>query len=178
MRYVKSTQGYGGPSVMVQADARKQVVVRRAALPVEWGVKGTELMDALKKGAEKFIRAMELQGLTLIPLAEGNPQVVTTEDGTPLPTYSMTFDLMKAQPDKLVDDAAGAAASDPTLLIPQNLEMSRGFVDYQIVGVFLAPEVSVEILKRREDIIAAEKAAKNPRTWGGGKTTPNRPSLA
>lgn len=177
MRYVRSSQLGSGPLIMKQSDAKKSVVIRRAGIPVEYGVKGQELMRILRKGAEQFIRAMELQGLELIPLPEGNPQCVTNADGTPRATYSITHDLMKAQPDELIDQTIGGPASAPTLKVPMSLEDSKGTVDYQLIGAFLAPEVAVEVLKRREDILAAEKAAKNARTWGGGRSTPNVPSI-
>lgn len=173
MRYVAASKGVGGPLVAVQQDLPKMVVTREAALPVEYGVKGRELMEKLKKGARDFIRAMELQGLELIPLPDGNPQVVTFEDGTPYGTYSISRDLMKAAPDELLD---ANAAGVETWKQPMSLEDSYGLVDYRIVGVFWAPQVSIEIAKTREALLREEKAKRNPRTWGFGKTTPDRPS--
>jgi hypothetical protein len=179
MKYVAASKGphSEGPLIAMQQDVEKMVVTREAALPVEYGVKGKELMDALKKGARLFIRAMELQGLDLIPLPDGNPQVVTNADGTPYGTYSITRDLGRAAPDELIDAQTNGEGRE-TLKQPMSLNDSYGMVDYRIVGVFWAPKVSVEIAVRRDKILAAEKAAKNPTTWGYGKATPDKPSIS
>jgi hypothetical protein len=160
---------------MTQQDVERAVVSREAAFPVEYGVKGKELQRLLGEAARKFIRAMELQGLELIPLPDGNPLIVTDEQDRALPTYSATFDLMKTAPDEAVDAATGGQGA-ATLSQPMSLEDSRGFVDYRLVGVFWAPKVAVEIAKTRESILRAEREAKNPRTWGYGKTVPDKPS--
>lgn len=177
MRYVRASRGYDGPLIAVQADLERNIVKREAALPLEYGVKGRELMAALRKGAEKFIRAMELQGLELIPLSEGNPQVVTLRDGRPMPTFSMTHDLTKTAPDELID-AKTAGGGVPTWKIPTSLEMSQGTVDYRILGVFWAPQAAIEVARTRQSILDRERAEKNPTVWGGGSSTPNRPSIA
>lgn len=173
MRYVAASKSVGGPLVAVQQDLPKMVVTREAAMPIEYGVKGKELMEKLRKGAQDFIKAMEMQGLELIPLPDGNPQVVTNADGTPYGTYSISRDLERMAPDELLD-AAGAGVE--TWKQPMSLDDSYGLVDYRIVGVFWAPQVTVEIAKTRERLRAEERAAKNPRTWGYGKTVPDRPS--
>lgn len=175
MKYVAASKSVGGPLIAVQQDLPKMIVTREAALPVEYGVKGRELMDKLRKGAEAFIHAMELQGLELIPLPDGNPQVVTNSEGVPYGTYSVSRDLMRAAPDELLD-SNGVGAE--TWKQPMSLDDSYGLVDYRIVGVFWAPQVTVEIAKTRDKLLAEERAAKNPRTWGYGKTTPDRPSQA
>jgi|FLYL01.1.fsa_nt_gi hypothetical protein len=174
MRYIASSKGPGGPLIAVQQDLPKMIVAREAAFPVEYGVRGSELRKKLIEATEKFIHAMELQGLTLIPLPDGNPKVVTYEDGRPYATYSITHDLTKQQPDELLDLQGKGV---PTLKQPMSLEDSRGYVDYRIVGVFWAPQVTIEILKKREQIIEEERAARHPRTWGFGRTTPNTPSV-
>ena len=172
MRYIKSSQQGRGPLIAVQADLPKMVVTREAAMPVEYGVKGSELLRELRNGIVKFINAMELQGLTLIPLPEGNPLCVTNLDDTPHPTFSMTKDLDRTPPDEYVDAKTGGKGPD-TLKVPTNLDMSEGMVDYRFIGVFWAPQVSMEIATTREEIHAKEKANKNPQTWGAGKSTPN-----
>lgn len=159
----------------VAADLPNMIVTRNAAMPLEYGVKGEELLRELKKGMEKFIRAMELQGLTLIPLAEGNPLVVTHKDGRPYATYSVSKDLEKGQPDELLD-ARSTGQGVSTHRQPTNLDMSHGLVDYRFVGVFWAPKVSMEIAVSRDKLLAQEKASRNPRQWGAGKSTPTRPS--
>lgn len=177
MRYVQASKGGQGPMIAMQQDLPKMVVPKEAAFPVEYGVKGPELLRMLRGATEKFIHAMELQGLTLIPLPEGNPLVVTNADGTPRATFSMTHDLDKTQPDELLDAKTGGSGPD-TMRVPSSLEDSRGMVDYRIVGVFWAPQVSIEIAKTREQIRDEEKQARNPTTWGSGKTVPNEPSIA
>ena len=172
MRYIKSSQQGRGPLIAVQADLPKMVVTREAAMPVEYGVKGRELMRMLRDGCMKFIKAMELQGLTLIPLPEGNPMCVTNLDDSPRPTFSMTKDLDRVAPDEYVDAKTGGKGP-PTLKVPTSLDMSDGYVDYRFVGVFWAPQVSVEIATTREAIHSREQASKNPQTWGAGKSTPN-----
>ena len=172
MRYMKSSRNGAGPRIAVQADLPKMIVTREAAMPVEYGVNGRELMRELRHGCEKFIKAMELQGLTLIPLPEGNPMCVTNVDDTPRPTFSMTKDLEKTAPDEYIDAKTGGAGPN-TLRVPSSLEMSDGMVDYRFVGVFWAPQVSVEIAKTIDQIHAEEKANTNPKVWGAGKSTPS-----
>lgn len=176
MRYVKSSLDGKGPLVAMARDLPNMVVERKAKMPVEYGIKGEELMRVLRDGCRKFIRAMELQGLTLIPLPGGNPLCLTYADGRPYGTYSVTHQLMQEQPDELIDQKTEGAGPS-TLKMPNSLEDSQGFVDYGFVGVFWAPRVSMEIAVERDKLLAQERAARNPRTWGGGKTTPNRPSL-
>jgi len=179
MKYVAASKGPGssGPLIALQQDIEHMVVSREAAFPVEYGVKGPELQRLLGDAARKFIRAMELQGLTLIPLPGGNPLIVTDEQDRALPTYSATHDLMKSAPDE-AEDARTGGGGPTTLNQPMSLEDSQGFVDYRLVGVFWAPKVSIEIAKTRERLLAEERAAKNPRTWGYGKTVPDRTSSA
>lgn len=181
MRYVKQSLNGGGPLIAMSRDLPKMIVERKAKMPVEYGVKGQELMRVLREGCRKFIRAMELQGLTLIPLPQGNPLCLTYADGRPYGTYSVTEQLMQQQPDELLDntpDSDGEWGRGPsTLRMPTSLEDSKGWVDYGFVGVFWAPQVSLEIAVEREKLLAEERAAKNPRTWGGGRSTPNRPSI-
>jgi hypothetical protein len=177
VRYVKATQSGSGPRVAMQEDLPKMIVPREAAFPVEYGVTGRELRAKLTWAIEQFVRAMELQGLTLVPLPTGNPLVVTEEDGTPYGTYSITKDLMKAAPDEMIDHETDGRGPE-TLKQPRSLEDSEGFIDYRIVGVFWAPQVSVEIAVDRARILEGERQAKNPRTWRPGSTTPDTPSLA
>lgn len=175
MRYVASSRNGRGPLLAMASDLPNMIVTRNAAMPLEYGVKGEELMRELKKGMEKFIRAMELQGLTLIPLPEGNPLVVTHKDGRPYATYSVTKDLARSQPDELIDHQTEGAGPS-TFRQPRSLEDSHGLVDYRFVGVFWAPQVSMEIAVERDRLLAGEKAAKNPRQWGAGQSTPTRSS--
>ncbi len=177
MRYIKASQTGEGPLMASQADLPMMVVSREAAMPVEYGVTGSELIKKLRDGASKFIKAMGLQGLTLIPLPTGNPLCVTNEDGTPRPTFSMTQDLEKTAPDEMLDAKTGGAGPN-TLRIPSSLEDSLGMVDYRFVGVFWAPQVSVEIAKPLEQIHAEEKMGKNPSQWGAGESVPTKPSIA
>ena len=177
MRYVKSSKEGQGPLIASQVDLPKMVVTKEAAMPVEYGVNGRELMRLLRRGVEKFIKAMELQGLTLIPLPEGNPLCVTNEDDTPHATFSMTKDLEKNAPDEYTDVKTGGQGPE-TLKVPSSLEMSDGMVDYRFIGVFWAPQVSMEIAKSIDLIHAEEKMANHPNVWGAGKTTPTVPSIA
>lgn len=177
LRYVTSSKNSPGPLVAIQADLPKMIVTREAAFPVEYGVKGRELMDKLRWACIEFVRAMELQGLTVIALPDGNPLVVTDERGVPYGTYSITKDLEKSQPDELIDAETGGLSA-PTMKQPQSLDDSYGLVDYRIVGVFWAPQISVEIAKRRSQILDDEQAAKNPTTYGSGQSTPRKPSIA
>jgi len=177
MKYIAASKGPGssGPLIATQQDVEKMVVSREAAFPVEYGVKGKELRDLLAANARKFIHAMELQGLELIPLPDGNPLIVTDEQDRAIPTYSMTRDLMKSAPDEASDIASDGQGA-PTLNQPMSLDDSYGLVDYRLVGVFWAPKVAIEIAKSRDRILAEEKAARNPTTWRFGKTTPDKPS--
>ena len=177
MRYIRSSKEGVGPLIATQADLPKMMVTREAAMPVEYGVTGRELMTKLRRGCEKFIKAMELQGLTLIPLPEGNPLCVTNVDDTPRATFSMTKDLEKTAPDEYVDMKTGGQGPE-TLKVPSSLDMSEGMVDYRFLGVFWAPQVSMEIAKSLDRIHAEEKMAQHPNVWGAGKTTPNVPSIA
>ena len=91
--------------------------------------------------------------------------------------YSISKDLEKPAPDELLDWQTDGHGPE-TLKQPTNLDMSQGLVDYRIVGVFWAPEVSIEIAVDRARILEGEKQAKNPRTWGYGKSLPDTPSIA
>lgn len=175
VRYVQASKQGNGPLIAKQEDVEWMVVSREAAFPVEYGVKGAELRAKLKWAIEKFIRAMELQGLTLIPLPDGNPLVVTDKEGKPMGYYSISKDLEKPAPDELLDHMTEGRGPE-TLKQPTNLDMSGGLVDYRIVGVFWAPQVSMEIAVERQKLLDAEKQSRNPRTWGYGKATPDRPS--
>lgn len=177
MRYVASTRGGRGPLVAMQQDLDKQIVKRNAAMPVEYGIKDGELQTVLKVGMEKFIRAMELQGLTVIPLPQGNPVVVKDAKGRYYGTYSVTESLMAAPPDALIDEKTGGAGPS-TQKEPRSLEDANGWIDYHFIGVFWAPQVSIEIAVARDKLLAQERAAKNPRQWGAGTATPTRPSFA
>ena len=177
MRYMKSSQSGTGPLIARQEELGSMVVTREAALPVEFGVTGRELMTTLRRGCEKFIKAMELQGLTLIPLPEGNPLCVTNMDDTPHATFSITKDLEKNSPDEYKDHETGGQGPE-TLKNPNSLDMSDGMVDYRFVAVFWAPKVSIEIAKSLDRIHAEEKLAMHPNVWGAGKTTPTKPSIA
>lgn len=179
MKYVAASKGPGssGPLIATQQDVEKMIVKREAAFPVEYGIKGKELRELLAKNARLFIRAMELQGLELIPLPGGNPLIVTDEEDRALPTYSVTRDLMRSAPDEATDARTGGQGPT-TMNQPMSLDDSYGLVDYRLVGVFWAPKVAIEIAKTRNKLLAEERAAKNPRTWGYGKSVPDRPSLA
>ncbi len=177
MRYVASSQRGRGPLIAMQADLPKMIVERKAGMPVEYGVKGAELMRVLRNGCTRFVHAMEMQGLTLIPLPGGNPLCVTHEDGTPYGTFSVTKSLLQRMPDEL-EDYATEGKGPTTQKEPRSLEDSEGWVDYRFVGVFWAPRVSLEIAVARDKLLAKESAAKNPTVWGGGSATPNRPSIA
>ncbi|MGH8325034.1 MAG: hypothetical protein ACRETD_14755, partial [Steroidobacteraceae bacterium] len=64
MRYVAASKHGRGPLIAAAANVPNMVVAKEAALPLEYGVHGTELDRALAHGCEIFIRDMELQGLT------------------------------------------------------------------------------------------------------------------
>ena len=168
MRYVSNSRRGTGPLVAVAQDLPKMIVTRKAALPLEYGVRGRELQDALRAGMQKFIRGMELQGLTVIPLAEGNPRVVISDGDPDKPygTYSVTNDLDRAAPDELIDHATGGGGAS-TFREPRSLEDSGGMVDYHFIGVFWAPQVSIEIAIDRAKLIAQDKASRNPTHFAG-----------
>ncbi len=177
LRYVRSSQRGRGPLIATQQDLPNMIVTKKASMPLEYGVKGDELKRMLRAGMERFIRAMELQGLTLIPLPQGNPMCVVHEDGTPVASFSVSKSLEQALPDQLVDyETEGKGPA--TQRSPGSLSDSYGLVDYKFVGVFWAPQVSIEIAVERDKLLANERAAKNPTKWGGGSSTPNRPSIA
>lgn len=182
IRYTQSSRSGSGPLIAKAEDLPKMIVAREAAFSVEYGVQGKELLVKMFQAADQFIRAMELQGLTLVNFPPGsqyppNPSIVTDEGGVPIATYSMVHDFEKAQPDERLDIQT-SGAGPATFNQPRTLEDSKGFVDYRIIGVFWAPQVSIEIAKERRQIIDDEKQSRNPTTWGGGSATPNTPSIA
>jgi hypothetical protein len=150
---------------------------------VEYGVHGRELVQILRENVEKFIHDMELQGLTLInPLRDpatgkliGNPQVVTDERGNLLPTYSHRVTLEKGLTVDEEQDLKSGGPVTPSQKAPTNLEESQGWVDYRIVGVFWAPQVSVEILTSYEEQAEKERLEREPLIWGPGDIAPRRP---
>lgn len=177
LKYVAASQHGTGPLLAVEQDLEYMIVERTAGMPLEYGIRGSELMTKLRDGCRKFIRAMELQGLTLIPLPGGNPLCVTHKDGRPYGTFSVSKSLLERMPDELEDNKTGGSGPS-TQREPRSLEDSDGFVDYRFVGVFWAPQVSIEIAVERDKLLDKERAAKNPTRWGGGSSTPNRPSIA
>lgn len=61
-----------------------------------------------------------------------------------------------------IDWEAAARGDTEAKDIPTNLEMSRGLVDYRIVGVFWSPERTIEVLTTVEDIRERERMKRNP----------------
>lgn len=143
----------------VQEDPKYGVTHKTGTISFDHELQGRLLEIELQKAGEKFIRDMELRGLTLYngPLGPGqsNPTWVAKPDGEKAAFYAIDW----------TGERAPTAPQDGKAL-PHNREMSledsEGMVEYRIVGIFWAPSVSYEYLTSRTDIVAKEKEKRNP----------------
>ena len=136
------------------------VVTKVGSITREYGVGGRELEKDLRDAQETFVRVMETRGMRLYTQPGlHNPVWTTNEDGSPMAVYAMDWEG-KRKP-KLGPDGEPLPHDRET-----SLEDSEGEVEYRIVGVFWAPRMRIEILKGKDDILAEERAKRNPKQFG------------
>src|SRR3972149_11801866 len=110
--------------IRVTEDPQYDLIHKVGSIDLEYGVHGRELELELRKAQEQFIRAMELQGLTLMHGLQGNPRWVVNEDGSPQATYAI--DWFGERPRKMM-----TVSGEVTLPTKRetSLEESRGRVE-------------------------------------------------
>lgn len=141
---------------------RYDLITKVGSITLEYGVRGPELERELRVAQEKFIRAMELRGLTLFRSSGlANPKWTTNEDGSMTAWYAIDWEG-KRKP-RLHTDGTPLPRKRET-----SLEESEGEVEYRIVGVFWGPTTSMEILKEKQEIKDEEREAKHPTQFGYG----------
>lgn len=140
----------------VEEDTTYGLTHKTGTISFDHEVRGRTLELELLHAGEKFIRDMELRGLTLYngPLSPGqsNPMWVESPDGEYAAYYAIDWEGKRGPKDKenMPHDRE------------MSLEDSEGEVEYRIVGIFWAPETSYEMLTSREDRLAKEKQERNP----------------
>lgn len=129
------------------------------SIDVDADMEGRTLEIELEKALEKFVRAQELRGYTLIAMPGGikNPQWATHPDGTPKAWYA-----------RRGIDKQNAEGQLEYSKREESLEESEGIVEYRCFGFFIAPMTLMQIKKHEDEIYAEERAARNPVVFGPG----------
>lgn len=151
----------------IAAEPEYDLLSKVGSIDFEYGVRGRELELALGKAQDDFVRAMEMQGLTLFKKAGfPNPVWITNEDGEFTAFYAI---------DWLGERVPKETRAGGTFEMPHKREMSledsHGMVEYRIVGVFWGPKTSIEILKDKKTMEREERLSRNPIQFGPGSTT-------
>lgn len=146
----------------VEEDPKYGLTHKTGTISFDHELQGRQLEIELLHAGEKFIRDMELKGLTLYngPLGpkQSNPMWIEKPDGEYAAFYAIDW----------TGERAPTAPQDGGVL-PHDREMSledsEGMVEYRIVGIFWAPSVSYEYLTSRADRLEKEKQEKNPMSF-------------
>ena len=155
----------------IAPELKYNLVSKVGSIDLEYGVRGTELEKELRSAQETFIRSMELRGYTLAKVPD-NPQWVTDGEGRLSASYAIDWTGERRQKAQTVGGEIETANKKET-----SLEETHGMVEYRIVAVFWAPEVSVEMLKNKVQIRDEERLARNPMSFGrGGNQLPGGPN--
>lgn len=145
----------------VEEDPKYGLTHKTGTISFEHGVRGRELDIELLKAGEKFIRDMELRGLTLYngPLGPGqsNPTWVEKPDGEYAAFYAIDWTGERAPKGRPGFSKEGMPHDRE-----MSLEDSEGMVEYRIIGIFWAPSTSYEYLTSRQDRLDKEKQDRNP----------------
>ncbi len=155
-------------TIRVTESPEFDLIHKTGSLTLEYGVRGGELENELRRNQELFVRSMELQGLTLYRKPGfNNPVWVTNEDGSPLAYYGIDWEGKRRRVERRTfDPITGTDRVELPTRRETSLEDSQGEVEYRIVGIFWGPKTSIEIAKSRDVIIAEEKASKHPIQFG------------
>ena len=156
--------------VRVEEDPKYGLVHKVGTLTLDFGVRGSELERELLTSMEKFIKAMELRGLMLYKPPGGkinlpdhgvvsNPFWVENPDGEKAAFYAIDWE--GKHPAKQSRVTTGELIDLPREKAT-TLEASFGEVEYRVIGLFWAPEKTVEILTSVQERKDAEKASRNP----------------
>lgn len=145
----------------VEEDPKYGLTHKTGTISFDHELQGRQLEIELLHAGEKFIRDMELRGLTLYngPLGpkQSNPMWIEKPDGEYAAYYAIDW-TGERQP----KGREGFTNEDIPHDREMSLEDSEGMVEYRIVGIFWAPSVSYEYLTSRADIVAKEKQEKHP----------------
>ncbi len=136
----------------VEEDPKYGLTHKTGTIDFDFGVRGRELEKGLLEAQQKFVRDMELRGLTLYDMPN-NPLWIENPDGEKAAFYAIDWEGRRKPKDNLPTERE------------RSLEDSEGMVEYRIVGVFWAPETTYEIVTSRADRIEKEKAEKNPESF-------------
>lgn len=159
-------------TVRVQEDPQYQLVHQTGSIQLDYGVRGPELERKLYGAIQKFIRDMELKGLTLykppggyLRMPDGttvtNPTWMKNPTGEYAAWYAIDWEGNRQRTAHLSGGETQLPKKRET-----SLEETDGMVEYRLVGIFWAPEKSIEILKDRDEILAEERAARHPVVFG------------
>lgn len=162
------------PKIRIEAEPEYGLVSKVGSIDLEYGVRGTELERNLLAAQEAFVRSMELRGLTLakVPIGQVNPQWVMDSRGRLSANYAIDWLGERRQKAITVGGEVETANKKET-----SLEETKGMVEYRIVGIFWAPETSIEILRHPGQAKDEERLAKKPTSFGaGGIQLPGTPS--
>ncbi len=153
------------PQIRIEAEPEYNLISKVGSIDLEYGVKGTELERNLQGAQEAFLHAMELRGYTLakVPSGQVNPQWVTDSHGRLSANYAIDWTGERRQKAQTATGLMETANKKET-----SLEETDGMVEYRIVGIFWAPEVSVEMLKHKMQIRDEERLARKPTSFGAG----------
>ncbi|KKL88873.1 hypothetical protein LCGC14_1920370 [marine sediment metagenome] len=159
------------PQIRIEAEPEYNLISKVGSIDLEYGIKGTELERNLQGAQEAFIRSMELRGYTLAK-TPGNPQWVTDSYGRLSANYAIDWTGERRQKVQTAGGLVETANKKET-----SLEETGGMVEYRIVGIFYAPEVSIEMLRHPGQAKDEERLAKKPTSFGaGGIQLPGTPS--
>ena len=148
--------------IKIEAPPEYDIVSKVGSIDFEYGVRGAELERELRKAQDSFLRAMELQGLTLYRMPGfNNPVWITSEDGEFVSWYAIDWEGKRIK-----KELKSGGFVEMTHNLETSLEDSAGMVEYRIVGVFWGPMRSIEILKSKDEIKAEEREARHPVIFG------------
>ena len=163
------------PQVKIQEDVQYGLTHKVGSIELDYGVRGEELKRELSQAGDKFVRDMELRGLTLyrppggylaVPQTDGstkimsNPYWIENPDGEYANWYAIDWLNERPRKEQRTGGEYNVARDRET-----SLEDSQGMLEYRIIGIFWAPERSIEMLTSIAERKEREQAAKNPHSY-------------
>ena len=146
-----------------QPEVKYKPISKVGSITLEHDVQGRNLEKELETAQARFIHYIELRGYTLYQ-APGftNPVWITHEKSDELKAYyAIDWEGTRKTGKRVGPDGKPLPRKRET-----SLEDSEGLVEYRIVGIFWAPETSVEILTDKEKRMIDEKLGRNPKQFG------------
>lgn len=136
--------------IKVAPDSKYEVIQKVGSIDLDWDMSEATRDKELEVAAKKFVRAMELRGMSLVPL-KNNPSWVWNKDGTPMAVYAI--DWLGERKQRIGVDGLSLPKVRET-----SLEDSEGMAEYRIVGVFWSPEAMMERIVK---VKSQEEAARH-----------------